>query len=292
MIVLLAIGVVCPAQYLKVEKSNKVAIDRSTSDGEATIMFESSVKDLEVSTTLEDDIQHLPGAGKTSYYVVYVDPIRDTTDLQMYVSERTFTLSSPESFDYTFTTPEILPNQVQYYTVVLPDNYPLLFSLEYVYSMTSLCGLRFSAGTRWGGYVGYKWGKYYKAGVNIDTFTQDRDITRASYLGNIRQSITAGLRIGLNAKVIPVYMYIGAGYGEYGRQWQNPVVVDNSVYFYSDYLKGADLELGAMINWKFLYASLGVEMVVQSTKKPSVEFQFGVGLALDKKWCDNIKKKK
>ena len=80
----------------------------------------------------------------------------------------------------------------------------------------------------------------------------------------------------------PAVIYdIGGGYGEYGRQWENPLEVNKSTLFYSDYIKGIEGEIACQcILDDWLSISLGTCMVV-GNGNISVDYQVGVGLNLN-----------
>jgi len=284
-IILGLIAVNVYGQQLKITPNKAPAVDRSTRNGISTIIFSSTIDDLMVTTTFEDDVVVVPGGGKSYYHILYVDPQEDLRN-EMEISERTVTLSCSKSADYTFTTPELIPNQVLYYSVVLPDTFVPAVMAEYIVTKTADHGLRLSFGKRFGGYIGYKWGRYKPSGNNIADITEDYDLTQAKELGYIRTSITGGVRIGLlqsdwlslNSSL---YLLLGGGYGEYGRQWSNLYLVDDSAYFYSDYLKGFNGEIAlqsSIFDW--LCLSLGADMMV-SKGVLSVDYQIGVGITLN-----------
>ena len=143
-------------------------------------------------------------------------------------------------------------------------------------------GIRVSYGKRFGFFLSYKWGENKKQGTDISTITQDYDITRANKLGYIRTAITGGFRIGVMHKdIASLYVLIGGGYGEYGRQWENPLEVNNNTLFYSDYIKGFEGEIACQcILYDWLSISLGTNMVV-GNGNISVDYQVGVGLNLN-----------
>lgn len=267
------------AQTLQVELSpDKSKVDRDTENGTATIFFDSNVDDLSIVSTDEKPEEPIQKVGSKLWFI-HIDVKKDI-DLDGFCY-RNFLLKSPSSAEYYLTTPEIGYNQVLYYTVVLPNQFPTSLSVEYLFSKTAMHGIRVSYGKRIGGYVSYKWGEYKKAGTNIDDYGYDTDVSHASSLGYIRNSYTAGIRFGLNQKTVPIYVYLGGGYGEYGRQWQNLSEIDNNIFFYSDYLKGFEGELGlSCVLYKYLYLSIGTGALLANGKM-SVDYQFGLGLNLN-----------
>lgn len=266
------------SQTLQVSLSpDKSKVDRSVNNGTATIFFDSNVEDLSIVCTDENPDEPIQKIGNKLWYM-HVDAKKDIDEEG--ICYRNFLLKSPSSAEYYLSTPEIGYNQVLYYTVVLPDKFPTTLSAEYLFSASAYHGVRLSYGGRYGFYVGYKWGNYYKYGQLIDDVAEDVNIANAKELGYIRNSYTAGLRMGLNAKLVPIYLYVGGGYGTYGRQWENHVEVGDNIYFYSDYIKGFEGELGLSVNLKPLYFSLGADALMGDGKL-SVDYMLGVGLSLD-----------
>lgn len=281
---LLSGSVFMQAQTLKVELSpDKSKVDRSVSNGTATIFFESNVDDLSIVCTDENPDESILKFGD-KFWVMHVNPKKDL-DLDN-VCYRNFLLKSPSSAEYYLTTPEIGNNQVLYYTVVLPNQFSTTLSAEYLFTKTAKHGIRLSFGKRIGGYVCYKWGEYKVKGENIDKVTMDYDVTNANLIGGIRTSFTAGLRLGLFQKETrtthsALYLLVGGGYGEYGRQWNNQHLVGNSTYFYSDYIKGFDGEAAVQcVLFDWLCCSAGVDMVI-GNGKISTDYQIGVGVNLN-----------
>lgn len=268
------------AQDLQVSLSpDKSKVDRDVKGGIATIFFDSNIDDLNIVCTEDNPNEPIQKIGSKLWFI-HIDPKKDIeSDGFCY---RNFLLRSPLSAEYFLTTPEIRINQVLYYTVVLPNQFPATLSAEYLFSKTAKYGIRLSFGKRIGGYISYKWGEYKAEGENIDDVTLDYDVTNASLLGNIRTSITAGLRIGLFQKQktdnhSALYLLVGGGYGEYGRQWNNQHLIGKNTYFYSDYIKGFEGEVAVQCvisNW--LCLSAGIDMI-NGNGKTSIDYQIGVG---------------
>ena len=271
------------AQTLQVSLSpDRSKVDRSTSDGVATIFFESSIKDLSVVCTEQRPDEPINKIGEKVWFI-HVDP---KSDIELDgLCYRIFLLKCPASAEYYLTTPEIGYNQVLYYTVVLPNQFVPTVSAECLFSKTSKYGFRLSYGKRFGGYVSYKWGDYKAMGENIANYQMDCDVTQAECIGEIRTAITAGVRLGLYkgdnmASHNAVYLLIGGGYGEYGRQWNNPYLVGESSYFYSDYVKGFDGEVAIQfLLFDWLCCSFGADMVVDRGKI-TTDYQLGIGINL------------
>jgi hypothetical protein len=267
-------------QDLRVTLSpDRSKVDRSTKNGVATIFFDSKVKDLNIVCTDENPEEPIVKLTNNLWFI-HIDAQKDI-DLDS-ICYRNFLLTSNLSSEYYLTTDAISPNQVLYYTVVLPEQYQRNLSFEYIYSKTAIYGVRVAYGKRFGFYLSYKWGEYKKQGNDISTITQDYEISEARNLGYIRTAITGGLRLGvLHKEKINLYVLIGGGYGEYGRQWENQLEVNNSTLFYSDYIQGFEGELACQcILYDWLSISIGTNMVV-GNGNISVDYQIGAGMNIN-----------
>lgn len=272
------------AQSLKVELSpDKSKVDRSTSNGTATVFFDSNIDDLSIICADERPDEPIQKIGKK----VWFTHVNVKGDMELDgVCYRNFLLKSKSSAEYYLTTPDIGYNQVLYYTVILPDQFAKTLTAEYLFTKSALHGIRLSFGSRFGGYASYKWGAYKKSGNNITDVHEDYDITRSKELGYIRTAITGGLRLGLIQKDIwdipfGMHLLVGGGYGEYGRQWSNPLLVNGSTCYYSDYIKGFDGEIAMQLSlYDWLCASFGTELIV-GNGKISVDYMIGLGVNLN-----------
>lgn len=279
---------VVSAQNLKVTLSpDGRKVNRNTKNGVSTIVFDSKVKDLVIDNGTDDQWMK----PSDNMYVYLIDTQQDLAR-GYELSQRTFILNSPKSSEYLLEIDEIIPNQVLYYTVVLPEQYPNGLSCEYIFSKTTMHGIRVSYGKRFGFFLSYKWGDYKKQGSDISTIIQDYDVTQATKLGYVRKSITGGLRLGaIHKDYFSLYMLVGGGYGEYGRQWENPLEVNGNIYFFSDYIRGFEGEVSCQCvlnDW--LSASLGSN-IITNNGKISIDYQIGIGLNLNLDKIRNSRKK-
>ena len=284
------------AQTLKVtQSSDNKKIDRNSGDSIATIIIDSHVKGLTVENDMDDEMLVFNSSNKSQFFI-HVD-IKKDRENQIDNSSRSLILNSPKSTEYILDTEELFSRQVYYYTVILPTQFTNTFTAEYLFTKSASHGVRLSFGKRFGGYVSYKWGAYKKAGCNIADVHEDYDITRSKELGYIRTAITGGLRLGLIQKDIwkvpfGMHLLVGGGYGEYGRQWSNPMLVDGSSYFYSDYIKGFDGEIAMQLSlYDWLCASFGTELIV-GNGKISVDYMIGLGVNLNFDKLEKLKKRK
>lgn len=262
------------SQDLKVKEGefNKVGINLE--DSMAMVIFKSDVKALTIENDANDSLKV-----EDNNTVYFIDIGKEINHDGAEFCSRTFYLYCPNSSVYTLQIEDIKPKQVSFYTIVLPNNYPLSMNAEYLYTKTSKHGFRLSCGKRYGFYLSYKWGDYNKAGADISLVNKDYDVTKSKKLGYIRNAITGGLRLGLLRKgKTSAYLLVGGGYGVYGRQWQNPLEIDHNIFFYSDYIRGFEGELSCqclLFNWVCI--STGVD-ILMGKGKVSLDYQLGLGL--------------
>lgn len=271
------------AQTLKVELSpDKSKVNRSVTNGISTIFFDSNVDDLSIVCTDENPNEPIQKIGNKLWFM-HVDTKKDI-DMDG-ICYRNFLLKSPLSSEYSLTTPEFGFNQVLYYTVVLPKKYPRLLSVEWLLNEHVQKGIRIAFGRRYGFLLGCSWGDYRPSGDNIEFVTSDCELIGAKLKGYIKTTVYGGMRMGLlSKKDIGMYLNLGLGYGEYGRQWENKNIVENSKYFYSDYIKGLNVNAGMGFNLRGMYFSFGGDAIM-SKGKFVMEYQIGMGLAFNtQKW--------
>lgn len=198
-------------------------------------------------------------------------------------SKRTLYISAP-GFVREELKLALSNKQKLYFTVFPPENklrfYPGML-IEYVYSGTAMVGGRLAFGKRVGVYVGYKTSLLKKEGVEIEDVTAFYDVSRAKEEGYIRQSITGGFRLGV---VRWLYLYLGGGYGEYGRLWENPMAIEGGQKFTSDYSKAPEAELGLSFRLGNFSLSAGANALFGD--KLMCDYSVGAGFYI------NFKKKK
>lgn len=272
------------SQELKVTLSeDKKKVLRDFSNGISAVVFETPLKDLTIINEWDDERITLDD----NQTLFLIQPVPDSTAIELGYPKRGFLLKTPHTGEYLLETDEIFPNTVLHYTVVIPNRFPLTLSAEYLFSQSAKYGVRLSVGTQFGAYLSYKWGDYRPSGNNIDKVNIDSDLSNTKKLGYIRTSITAGARVGLiykehrNHMGNAIYILIGGGYGEYGRQWENPIQIAGNKYFYSDYIKGFDGELAAqfmLFDWCTM--SVGADMLI-GKGRVSVDYMLGIGLNLN-----------
>lgn len=285
LILLLLMPLHLSAQRLKIKPGDSNRVYRDLKDGHALVLFETSLKDLRILPTLKEDIVMDEQNGN---YLYFIETDLRASDTFFVPNERKYLLKSSESEETVVEIEDMVPKNVYYFTVVLPVRFPLSFSVEYMFSKSAAHSIRIAGGTRYGGYLCYKWGEYHPAGINIDNYREACDVSQATYIGGIRTGITGGVRIGVIKKYIPTYIYIGGGYGRYGRQWQNPLEINKNIYFHSDYISGFEGEAGVSITvLKFLSISAGADLLV-GNNKISTDFQLSVGISLEPSWIKSL----
>ena len=143
------------------------------------------------------------------------------------------------------------------------DYFPLRITCEMdIVRLKDYFGFRVSAGKRLGGYLSMKLGRD-KKGFNADESSDEVDVSKKSYMGRIRNSYMAGIKYGLISRDYPVFLYLGAGYGDDGSQRSNGKKRGKGlVEYYSDYTHGFESEMGAsVILFDFLSISMGVDAI-------------------------------
>lgn len=106
------------AQSLQVALSPGTKVNRTTSGGTATIFFDSSIEDLSIVCTEEDPNETIIKINDHQWFVnINVNKDIETDG----VCYRNYLLKCSASAEYFLTTDEIVPNQVLYYTITLPN---------------------------------------------------------------------------------------------------------------------------------------------------------------------------
>ena len=115
---LLKTGTIYP-QTLQVALSpDKSKVDRSTNNGTATIFFDSPIEDLNIICTDENPNEPIVKVTDNLWFM-HIDVKKDIAAEG--VCYRNFLLKSASSAEYYLTTDPIIPNQVLYYTISLPN---------------------------------------------------------------------------------------------------------------------------------------------------------------------------
>ncbi len=265
---------------------------RSDDDGTAQIIIKSRIKDLEVYTNFEEAKLTQPFSNE----FIFTIPI--TSEMVEYGENKGIITFKSNKYSTLQHSTIVQPNQRQYYNVYLPSQFPRTLSFEYVFSKSSRYGFRLSYGKQIGGFIEYHGGDYKKTGRPIESVTEDCNVTHAKEKGYIRQSVIGGIKLGLLYKDVfnnplGLYALIGGGYGEYGRQWENPTAIAGNVYFYSDYMKGVEGEAAIMFTiYDWLNLSCGADALL-GKGSVSVDYRIGCGINLNLDRIGNwVKRKK
>ena len=289
-IILLALMLLCSqsifCQKMKLVVNNNFSnLYRSDRDGTAQIIIKSRIKNLEVYTNFENTTATHPFEDE------YIFTIPVTSEMMEYGENKGIITFKHTKYAMLQHNTIVLPNQRQYYNLYLPNQFPNNLSIEYIFSKSSKYGFRISFGKQLGGFVEYHGGEYNKTGSSIESVNEDCNVSNAKEKGYIRRSVIGGAKLGLlymdiSKTTLGIYALIGGGYGEYGRQWENPTEVNGNIYFYSDYIKGFEGETALLFtigNW--FNVSCGADALF-GKGKVSVDYRIGCGLNLN---IDRIK---
>ena len=164
------------------KRGNKIAMKvlANRSSGHAILCFDSSIPDLEIISNANDStwIEETPNSKRTFMDIDLSEHKIDTMGVIIVKSPpryRELILRSPNTEDYLLCTPELTPS-VYYYSVILPDKFPVTLSMEYIFSVhhshristnittgtaswsttSHVKGFRISYGGRYGLYFSYK----------------------------------------------------------------------------------------------------------------------------------------
>lgn len=246
--------------------------------GKACVELISPIKELNIRSTFGDTCTCEMNVDQLYVYRFIFD-LTDESKRTLYISapgfipqELKLTLSSKQKLFYTVFPPDLMDKRFRFYSGML---------LEYVYSGTAMVGGRLSMGKRFGMYVGYKTSLLKEEGSALEDVSNYYDVTQASKKGYIRESYTAGFRMGF---LRWMYLYIGGGYGKYGRLWENPEPVEGNVKFTTDCLTGPEAELGLSFRMGNFSLSAGADMLIAD--KWICDYSLGIGFYI------NFKKKK
>ena len=197
-------------------------VERATAfypeSGKACVELISPLEDLHVTSTFGEEVARELNEDKLWVYRFVFD-LTDEPKRTLYISapgfvreELRLAMNSKQKLIFT-----VFPPVEQF-------NFTPGMLIEFLYSGTAPTGVRLSIGKRLGGYVSYKTSGLSQEGAEIEEVTHYYDVTGAKEEGYIRQSYTAGLRLGIQRWL---YLYLGGGFGEYGRLWENSSPVEN-----------------------------------------------------------------
>ena len=277
LLLVLQLGVIPEARAQKklVVKQVEQATAFHPESGKACVELISPLEDLHVTSTFGEEVTREQNEDKLWVYRFVFD-LSDEAKRTLYISapgfvreELRLAMSSKQKLIFTVFPP------------VEKFNFTPGLLIEYLYSGTAPTGARLSIGKRLGGYVSYKTSGLAREGADIEEVTRYYDVTGAKEEGYIRQSYTAGLRLGIQRWL---YLYLGGGFGEYGRLWENPTPVEGNTRFTSDHEKGPEAEVGLSFRMGNVALSAGVNTLFG--EETLCDYSIGVGYYI------NFKKRK
>ena len=228
----------------------------------ATIVFKSDFDSLTVTSLSSDSIYKEKGCDYAHVWKQYVD-LRYKRKQGDTMINRRFTLHTPYTEDKVIVVPgkgRELKQSVYEYKVRMFDYFPLRVACEVdVVRLRDYFGFRASAGGKWGCYMSAKISHQRREGFNADERDDEVDLSKKSLMGRIRNSFMAGIKYGIVSRDYPVYLYIGAGFGDDGFQRSNGKKKGKGrVTYYNDYTNGFESEIGAnVVLFDFLSVSMG-----------------------------------
>ena len=258
---LLVLGNEAFAQRIDVKGVRK----RSKATDVATIVFKSDFDSLTIIGMSSDTIYKKKGCDYNNVWTQYVDLRYERERGDTMINHR-FVLHTPYTIDREIIVPGVgreLRQSIYEYKVRMFDYYPMRVTCEMdIVRLKDYFGFRVSAGKRLSGYVSVKLGTS-RRGFNAEESSDEVDISKKSFVGRIRNSYMAGIKYGIISKDYPVYLYLGAGYGDDGSQRSNGKKKGKGlIEYYNNYTCGFEGELGAsIILFDFLSISMGADAI-------------------------------
>lgn len=249
----------------------------------ATIVFNSTAQDLNVVSVGGDTLLYQNYDGVDTWKM-HVDLNKERVYGDMGKLNRSFILHTPYMEDSIIAVPGkyMNLNQSTYlYKISVIDYFPYKTSFELPLLPEWCFGVRVAAGRRLGAYVSFKLGLYDADGYNADAYPDLIDIGKLKYEGKICKSFTCGLRYGIINRHMPIYGYLGLGYGEAGYAYSNGQKGKKREKYYSNYTKGVQGEIGLSMGlFDFLSVSLGVESVFGG-ERVMTRFSLSLGFCIN-----------
>ena len=265
-IVLLIAGLLLVCNVAKAQRLDIRGVrKKSKATDVATIVFKSDFDSLTIIGMSSDTIYKKKGCDYNNVWTQYVD-LRYERERGDTMINRRFVLLTPYTIDREIIVPGAgreLRQSIYEYRVRMFDYYPIRVTFEMdIVRLKDYFGFRVSAGKRLGGYVSVKLGTS-RRGFNAEESSDEVDISKKSFVGRIRNSYMAGIKYGIISRDYPVYLYLGAGYGDDGSQRSNGKKKGKGlIEYYNNYTRGFEGEVGAsIILFDFLSISMGADAV-------------------------------
>ncbi len=251
----------------------------------ANIVFKSDFDRLTVRGTSQDSIYKTKDCEYNHIWTQYIDLRYEREQGLDNLINRHFVLHTPYTKDVELIVPgkdKELRQAVYEYKVRVIDYFPMRLACEVdVVRLRDYFGLRMSAGKRWGGYVSFKFSGQKREGFNADEIGGEVDLGKKTKLGRIRNSYMAGVKYGIVSRDYPVYLYLGAGYGDDGSQQSSGKKKgEGRVIYYTNYTSGFETEIGANVMlFDFLSLSMGADAIVG--RRIAFDINCTIGFAVD-----------
>lgn len=277
---LLLVGHEANAQRLVIKGIRK----KAKASDVATIVFKSDFDSLSIIGASEDSIYKKKDCDYNHAWVSYIDLRHEREHNTDSLINRSFRLHTPYTEDVEVTVPSNgreLRQAIYEYKVRVIDYFPLRVACEVdVVRLKDYFGLRLCAGKRLSGYLSVKFGDS-KKGFNADNLAEEVDMSKKSYMGRIRNSYMAGVKYGIISRDYPVFLFLGAGYGDDGSQRSNGKKKGKGcIEYYNDYTCGFESEIGAsIILFDFLSISMGADAVFGH--RVAFDINCTIGVAID-----------
>lgn len=250
----------------------------------ATIIFKSDFDELNITGLSSDSIYKKKDCDYNHAWVSYIDLRHEREHDTDSLINHSFKLHTPYTEDVEVTVPgkeRELRQTIYEYKVRVIDYFPLRVACEVdLVRLKDYFGLRLCAGKRLSGYLSVKFGDN-KKGFNADKCPDEVDMSKKSYMGRIRNSYMAGVKYGIISRDYPVFLFLGAGYGDNGSQRSNGKKKGKGrIEYYNDYTCGFESEIGAsIILFDFLSISMGADAVFGH--RVAFDINCTIGVAID-----------
>lgn len=263
------------AKKIKViPSSDNNIVGRSIPSGHTRIAFKTNIKELDIVSLLDDPIAN----SNSNNYQYYIDIDLDKDAQKGIKPQRIIILKSPNTAEYRLETEELKPGHLYLYQVII-DDFPTKATLMYSHGSSGIIGAQAAFGSRYGVYFRASMPKK-REGINIADWTEDVDLTNSQHVAYSHLSTVLGPRFGVLSDPFLLYVEMGFGYGMFYRKWKNTEPLKGSKYYYSDLLKGPEIDIGTSFSYGIIAASVGTSFLFSSKGKNNIAIRFGIGISL------------